>query len=61
MNEKLAKNRESARNSRKRKKIYIELLEKKIEKLQQELTSTKKQLEMNVATLDKATKNSQIV
>lgn len=27
---KLAKNRESARNSRKRKKIYIELLENKV-------------------------------
>lgn len=61
LNEKLAKNRESARNSRKRKKIYIELLEKKIEQLQQELNSTKKQLEINTLTLDKATKHSQVV
>lgn len=30
MNQKLAKNRESAKNSRKRKKIYIELLENKV-------------------------------
>lgn len=30
LNQKLAKNRESARNSRKRKKIYIELLETKV-------------------------------
>lgn len=30
---KLAKNRESARNSRKRKKIYIELLENKVHEL----------------------------
>jgi hypothetical protein len=29
----LAKNRESARNSRKRKKIYIELLESKVKEL----------------------------
>mmetsp|Transcript_10279 Transcript_10279/g.11687 ORF Transcript_10279/g.11687 Transcript_10279/m.11687 type:complete len:568 (-) Transcript_10279:65-1768(-) len=61
LNEKLAKNRESARNSRKRKKIYIELLEKKIDQLQQELNSTKKQLEINTMTLDKATKHSQVM
>lgn len=30
LNKKLEKNRESARNSRKRKKIYIELLESKV-------------------------------
>ena len=61
LNEKLAKNRESARNSRKRKKIYIELLEKKIDQLQHELNSAKKQLEINNLTLDKATKHSQVV
>ncbi|CAD8112566.1 unnamed protein product [Paramecium sonneborni] len=40
----LAKNRESARNSRKRKKIYIELLENKVK----ELTEQIKQLEYHV-------------
>lgn len=33
LNQKLARNRESARNSRKRKKIYIEMLEKKVNSL----------------------------
>jgi len=50
---KLARNRESARNSRKRKKIYIELLEKKVDQLTQELESTKKQLELNSCNLNK--------
>jgi hypothetical protein len=31
--DKLARNRESARNSRKRKRVYVELLEKKVEKI----------------------------
>ena len=35
-NDKLAKNRESARNSRKRKKMYLELLEHKVTKLSQQ-------------------------
>ena len=42
MNVKLARNRESARNSRKRKKVYIELLEKKVESLTNELATTRK-------------------
>jgi len=37
VNQKLARNRESARNSRKRKKIYIELLETKVSALTEEL------------------------
>jgi len=36
-NDKLAKNRESARNSRKRKKIYLELLENKVTLLSEQL------------------------
>lgn len=32
-NDKLSKNRESAKNSRKRKKMYIELLETKVSEL----------------------------
>lgn len=35
--QKLARNRQSARDSRKRKKIYIELLENKVEDLSQEV------------------------
>lgn len=37
-------NRESARNSRKRKKLYIELLEKKVVDIQLELNETKRKL-----------------
>ena len=36
--DKLAKNRESARNSRKRKKIYVELLETKVSELTDEIS-----------------------
>ncbi|CAD8111957.1 unnamed protein product [Paramecium sonneborni] len=39
--QKLAKNRESARNSRARKKIYYELLETKVQELQDELDKVK--------------------
>lgn len=35
--DKLAKNRESARNSRKRKKIYLEMLEHKVTNLSENL------------------------
>lgn len=45
LHQKLVKNRESARNSRKRKKIYVELLEKKVQELTQELFAARKQLE----------------
>jgi hypothetical protein len=38
---KLARNRESARNSRKRKKIYLELLENKVAELQTFLDDAK--------------------
>ena len=74
---KQAKNRESARNSRKRKKIYIELLEKKVylinkhnqklsflykvDQLTQELNTTKKQLELNTCSLNKMTTQTQMV
>ncbi|CAD8117206.1 unnamed protein product [Paramecium sonneborni] len=50
----LAKNRESARNSRKRKKIYVELLENKVK----ELTEQIKQLEQNLEQYK--TKNLQL-
>lgn len=38
---KLAKNRESARNSRKRKKMYYDLLEQKVQDLQDEVDRLK--------------------
>lgn len=38
---KLARNRESARNSRKRKKIYLELLENKVTQLNEFLNESK--------------------
>lgn len=41
-NVKLLRNRECARNSRKRKKVYIELLENKVKSLSDELDKTKK-------------------
>lgn len=40
--EKLARNRECARNSRKRKKVYIELLESKVKQMTDELSQIKK-------------------
>ncbi|KAM3132403.1 hypothetical protein pb186bvf_015503 [Paramecium bursaria] len=45
--DKLAKNRESARNSRRRKKIYLELLENKVTKLSEQLEVFKKVYERN--------------
>jgi len=53
LNQKLAKNRESARNSRIRKKVYIDLLEKTVDQLQKELTAARKQLENNTNNLSK--------
>jgi len=53
LNMKLAKNRESARNSRIRKKVYIELLEKTVDQLQTELVTARKQLENNSSNLNK--------
>ena len=71
---KQAKNRESARNSRKRKKIYIELLEKKVNliihhyhifkkvnQLTQELNATKKQLNLNTCNLNQMTTQTKLV
>ncbi|CAD8140578.1 unnamed protein product [Paramecium pentaurelia] len=50
--DKLAKNRESARNSRKRKKIYLELLETKVTKLSEQLEIFKR---VNEQTTELAT------
>ena len=58
---KLAKNRESARNSRIRKKVYIELLEKTVDQLQQELMTARKQLESNSSNLNKVSFQSKPV
>ena len=54
LNVKLAKNRESARNSRIRKKLYIDLLEKTVDQLQTELVNTRKQLETSTNSVSKA-------
>ena len=61
LNVKLARNRESARKSRRRKKVYIELLEKKVDQLQQELNATVKQLEQNTTSLSQVTVQNKIV
>jgi len=61
LNVKLARNRESARNSRKRKKVYIELLEKKVAQLQQELANSRKQLELNSNSFNKLCGQSKLV
>jgi len=61
LNMKLARNRESARNSRKRKKVYIELLEKKVEHLTQELNATKKQLELNSNNMNKMSMQTKLM
>jgi len=58
---KLAKNRESARNSRIRKKVYIELLEKTVDQLQTELVTARKQLENNSSNLNKVSFQSKPV
>ncbi|KAL4467063.1 hypothetical protein ABPG74_010660 [Tetrahymena malaccensis] len=61
MNQKLARNRESARNSRKRKKIYIELLETKVATISEELEKTKRVLETNNQYLNKLSFQTQIL
>ncbi len=61
MNVKLARNRESARKSRRRKKVYIDLLEKKVDVLQAELNATVKQLEQNTTSLSQVTVQNKIV
>ncbi|KAL4506053.1 hypothetical protein ABPG72_013814 [Tetrahymena utriculariae] len=60
LNEKLVRNRESARNSRKRKKIYIELLETKVANLNEELEKTKRALESNNQYLNKMSFQTQL-
>ena len=47
LNEKIEKNRQSARNSRKRKKIYIQLLETKVAAMTEELEKTKNNIYNN--------------
>eukprot|EP01017_Pseudomicrothorax_dubius_P034320 TRINITY_DN4690_c0_g1_i1.p1 TRINITY_DN4690_c0_g1~~TRINITY_DN4690_c0_g1_i1.p1 ORF type:complete len:549 (-),score=143.10 TRINITY_DN4690_c0_g1_i1:139-1785(-) len=59
--EKLERNRESARNSRKRKKIYIDMLESKVAALHQELDEANGLLEDNNANLRKICANSNIL
>ena len=49
----MARNRESAKNRRKKKKIYIELLEAKVANVSEELEKTKKVLDNNNQYLNK--------
>lgn len=61
LDQKLAKNRESARNSRKRKKIYIEMLESKVAELTTELEVMKKTIEMNSENLNRLSSHTKTV
>lgn len=49
---KLAKNRVSAKNSRERKKIYFDLLEKKVEELQEENDKLREVCRSQVSSID---------
>lgn len=51
-NKRLARNRESARNSRRRKKQYIQYLESRVAQLTQEITSLKSGLALTTAPPD---------
>lgn len=53
INAKLIRNRECARNSRKRKKIYIELLENRVKSLNEELDKTKRILKRSASYFSK--------
>ena len=61
LNLKLKRNRESARNSRKRKKIYIDLLETKVTELSDELALANKALENNALNFSKMNSQARIV
>lgn len=54
---KLLRNRECARNSRKRKKIYIELLENRVKSLNEELEKYKRILKTSANYLSKMSQN----
>ncbi|KAM3131299.1 hypothetical protein pb186bvf_016617 [Paramecium bursaria] len=56
---KLAKNRESAKNSRERKKIYYDLLEKKVQELEEENEKLKETLRNQTQNLDFVNKKTQ--
>lgn len=61
INYKLAKNRESARNSRKRKKMYFEMLESKVVELSDELKEAKNKIKDLEENQDKLFYHSRIV
>lgn len=54
----MERNRESARNSRQRKKMYIELLESKVNQLTSEIDDTKQILEQNNENFNSICHNS---
>ncbi|KAM3130961.1 hypothetical protein pb186bvf_016984 [Paramecium bursaria] len=59
-NAKLIRNRECARNSRKRKKIYIELLENRVKSLNEELDKTKRILKTSASYFSKMSQNQHL-
>ncbi len=57
----MARNRESAKNSRKRKKIYFEMLESKVVELSDELAAAKLKIKNLEENQEKLTNHSKIV
>lgn len=59
--QRLAKNRESARNSRKRKKIYYDLLEKKISEMSDECENLRELVKAQAMELQRQANEKQMV
>lgn len=59
-NAKIKRTRESARNTRERKNFYIQLLERKVNALQDDIKLTQKQIELTSEAIDNATKSASV-
>ena len=57
----MAKNRESARNSRKRKKVYFDMLEVKVVELTDELNAAKRKIKQLEESQDRLSYHSKLV
>lgn len=57
----MAKNRESARNSRKRKKVYFDMLEAKVVELTDELNAAKRKIKQLEESQDRLSYHSKLV